>query len=79
MKPRKSITSVLTLALISVVVIMFSSCGRMHSYWGVHNDYYQDYDGGGRYYYQDNHGRHKPKPSKKHKKYKKHKRHHDDD
>lgn len=54
--------------------VLLPSCGAMHSYWGVENDYY--YDG-------HSHGHHHkpPKPPKHHKKHKKHKKHHhhDDD
>lgn len=42
-----------------------TSCGSMHSYWGVENDYYSGDDYG-----------HHHKKHKKHKKYKKYKKHH---
>ena len=74
MKKRKYI-AMLMVALIRAVScgVSVSSCGTMHSYWGVENDYYTDFDG---------HGHHKKhKKHKKYKKYKKHhkKHHHDDD
>lgn len=60
-------------AIVSAIIVAFAtamilpSCGTMHSYWGVENDYY----------YQDGpHHHHKPPKYKKYKKPKKHKHHH---
>lgn len=63
-------------ALAMLGLLAPASCGSMHSYWGVENDYYSDG------YRPHGHGYHKPpKPPKppKHKHKKHHRHHHDDD
>lgn len=66
---KVALTAIILLSLTGGI----SSCGSMHSYWGVENHYDWGDDG--------HHHHHKPPKKKKHKKHKKHKRHHhhDDD
>lgn len=62
----------LTLLIVIAFTPALVSCGSLHSYWGVENEYYSDGDGGHRY--------RKPPKHKKHKKCKKpkHRKHHHD-
>lgn len=73
MRRRKWTAILLATAICLGSAVTLSGCGSMHSYWGVENDYYTDFDGG--------HHHHKPPKHKKYKKHKKHKKHHhhDDD
>ena len=52
--------------LLLIAAPAVESCGSLHSYWGVENDYYSG----------DDYGRPRPPKHKKDKKHKKHKHHH---
>lgn len=69
MKRRGNLITLLTVVIALALSPAIVSCGSLHSYWGVENDYYMDGDGGHHY--------HKPPKHKKHKKPKKHRKHHD--
>ncbi|MCM1292974.1 MAG: hypothetical protein NC111_06225 [Bacteroides sp.] len=70
MKLRAKLLTLASLIVALAALPVVSSCGTMHSYWGVENDYYSDGYG----------GHHKPKKPKKPKKHKKHgHKHHDND
>lgn len=72
MKRRGKIITLLSVLAAIWLTPMLESCGTMHSYWGVENDYYENFDGYGGHHYK----KHKrPKPPK----HKKHKHHHHDD
>ena len=70
MKRRGNIFILIAVIAALAFTPILTSCGTMHSYWGVENDYYSD-DG--------HHHHHKPPKHKKYKKHKKHKKHHDHD
>lgn len=68
-KLKYLIRGIFTALLLSAFVAGVTGCGPVHSYWGVHQDYYSDgYDGG------HHHKHKKPKPPKHH-----HHHHHDHD
>lgn len=72
MTKRRGLIWILVVMILLSGSTMLTSCGSMHSYWGVENDYYSG----------DDYGHHKHKKHKKYKKYKKHHKkhhHHDDD
>ena len=58
----------LLMAVMAISASGLSSCGTLHSYWGVENDYVYDFDDYGH--------KHKHKKHKKHKKHHKHHHHH---
>lgn len=70
----KELYRYLRLALVALIISVLGggivSCGRVHTYGGIEQDYYWGDDGG--------HHK-KPKKPKKPKKHKKHKHHHHDD
>ena len=69
MRLRKIKITVFGIIAAFMCCMVLPSCGLMHSYWGVENDYYSD----GHYH---GHYHKPPKPPKHHKKHKKHKKHH---
>lgn len=71
MKTRKHHWVIAMLVALIALLPTFSSCGSLHSYWGVENDYYVGQD--------DHRHYHKPHKHKKYKKWKKHHKHHHHD
>lgn len=71
MKLRRFKISIILILSAFCITPILESCGTMHSYWGVENDYYENFDG-----HSHHHGKKKHYKKKKHKK---HKRHHHDD
>ena len=72
MRNRRWYRYIFFVLLFVIATPAIESCGSLHSFWGVENDYYS----GDGYEY----GRPRPpkhKKYKKHKKHKKHKHHHD--
>lgn len=64
MRRKRLVTWCMAMAILLSGSPLMMSCGSMHSYWGVENEYCSD-------------GHHHHKPHK-HKKHKKHHRHHHD-
>ena len=70
MKRRGKILTLLSILAAVCLTPLLESCGTMHSYWGVENDYYENFDGHGGHY--KKHKKHKPP------KHRKQHHHHDD-
>ena len=47
MKLRRFKISIILILSAFCITPILESCGTMHSYWGVENDYYESFDGHG--------------------------------